>query len=87
MREALGATFICMHPIPCGALQGSVLQQVCPVRATGAEVHLELPPCSSQGLACSPADRLGTYGGAKCLVLTPDKRGDADRHERNIPSN
>lgn len=27
------------------------------------------------------------YGGAKCLVLTPDKRGDADRQEGNNPSN
>lgn len=27
------------------------------------------------------------YGGAECLVLTPDKRGDADRPEGNNPSN
>lgn len=38
-------------------------------------------------VACSPVGMLEMDGGAKCLVLTPDKKGDADRHERDIPSN
>lgn len=83
----LGAGFVLVHPIPFGGSAGLFPSLGLPCEGSGdREVLSELLPLYSRcGLAHSPG-RLGVHG-AKCLVLTPDKRGDADRGEGNNPSN
>lgn len=71
-------------------LPGPLHQRVVPVRAMGVEVHSELPPHSSRGLACSPAGRLGTSQEQRALcsrqmreVMVTGLRGTSPAADRS----